>query len=409
MTLQTSPTMPMTSVQERITNRAFVHMISMIHLANYSRETKPGDPKVGGHPASCASSMHILSALHLDVRQPQDYVCCKPHASPTDHALHLALGLFRHNKKVDAFASTQRDGWFTREEAELAMGTLRKFPTPELPYVFQSYHAASDPDNFHFLPSGTVGIPPVCSEPIKRPNVLLICIDDLRPELGCYGVPEVQSPQLDAFAETALRFDRHYVQFPTCGASRYSFLTGRRPSQPAHYGNGAFATLHELSEGEEPVATLPAVFHQAGYRTVGLGKISHSHDGRMRSGKDELPDAWDALPTDAGPWGEARHLLHGYANGVPRVAGKSPITESEDVPDDGYPDARLASQAIEELRVLASGEAPFFLAVGFFKPHLPFAAPRSYWDLYDPNNLPRSTQPDIPEDLPSINGLGPEW
>ncbi len=163
MTLQTSPTMPMTSVQERITNRAFVHMISMIHLANYSRETKPGDPKVGGHPASCASSMHILSALHLDVRQPQDYVCCKPHASPTDHALHLALGLFRHNKKVDAFASTQRDGWFTREEAELAMGTLRKFPTPELPYVFQSYHAASDPDNFHFLPSGTVGIPPVCS------------------------------------------------------------------------------------------------------------------------------------------------------------------------------------------------------------------------------------------------------
>lgn len=138
-------------------------MVSMIHLANYERETRPGDPKVGGHPASCASSMHILSALHLDVRNPQDYVCCKPHASPTDHSLHHAMGLFRHNAKVDAFAESTREGWFTQEESELAMTTLRKFPTEDSPYVFQSYHAASDPDNFHFLPSGTVGIPPVCS------------------------------------------------------------------------------------------------------------------------------------------------------------------------------------------------------------------------------------------------------
>lgn len=151
------------SLQERITNRAFVHMVSIIHLANYARETQPGDPKVGGHPASCASSMHILSALHLDVRQPQDYVCCKPHASPTDHALHYALGLFRHNEKVDAFADEQKEGWFSADEAELTMTTLRKFPTREIPHVFQSYHAASDPDNWHFLPSGTVGIPPVCS------------------------------------------------------------------------------------------------------------------------------------------------------------------------------------------------------------------------------------------------------
>lgn len=163
MTLQSTPTMTQSPVQDRITKRAFVHMVTMIHLANNAREKRPGDPKVGGHPASCASSMHILAALHLDVRNPQDYVCCKPHASPTDHALHHALGLFRHNAKVDAFASEQKEGWFTTEEAELAMTTLRKFPTEESPYVFQSYHAASDPDNFNFLPSGTVGIPPVCS------------------------------------------------------------------------------------------------------------------------------------------------------------------------------------------------------------------------------------------------------
>jgi len=152
-----------TSVQDRITHRAFAQMVCMIHLANYERETKPGDPKVGGHPASCASSMHLLAALHLDVRNPQDYVCCKPHASPTDHALHHQLGLFRHSPKVDAFAPEPREGWFTAEESELAMTTLRQFPRPDSPWVFQSYHAASDPDHWHFLPSGTVGIPPVCS------------------------------------------------------------------------------------------------------------------------------------------------------------------------------------------------------------------------------------------------------
>jgi len=163
MTLQETPPMTSTATQERITRRAFAHMVSMIHLANYGRAPRQGDPKVGGHPASCASSMHILAALHLDVREPQDYVCCKPHASPVDHALHHQLGLFKHDAKVDAFAPTQGDGWFTPEESEVAMGTLRAFPTPEAPHVFQSYHAASDADHWHFLPSGTVGIPPVCS------------------------------------------------------------------------------------------------------------------------------------------------------------------------------------------------------------------------------------------------------
>ncbi|MFT4538861.1 MAG: pyruvate dehydrogenase E1 component [Planctomycetota bacterium] len=158
-----SPITAASSVQERITHRAFVQAMTMIHLANDRKEKRPGDPKVGGHPASCASSMHLLAALHLEVREPEDFVCCKPHASPVDHALHHVLGLFKHNAKVDAFAAEQQEGWFTDEEAERAMSTLRKFPTDETPHVFQSYHAASDPDNDHFLPSGTVGIPPVCS------------------------------------------------------------------------------------------------------------------------------------------------------------------------------------------------------------------------------------------------------
>ncbi len=163
MTASTLPDAATLALQERIANRAFVHMVSMIHLANYGRSPMPGDPKVGGHPASCASALHLLAALHLEVREPQDYICCKPHASPVDHSLQYALGLFRHDKKVDAFAESTSNDWFTPEQAELAMSTLRKFPTPDSPYVFQSYHAASDPDYWHFLPSGTVGIPPVCS------------------------------------------------------------------------------------------------------------------------------------------------------------------------------------------------------------------------------------------------------
>jgi pyruvate dehydrogenase E1 component len=139
-------------VLERITARAFAHMVAMIHQANH-RPAEKTDPKVGGHPASCASSLDFLAALHLVVREPGDFVCCKPHASPADHALHHALGLFRHHA----------DGrWFREEEAEAVMHRLRSFAHDGAP-VFQSYHAEADPDGWRFLPSGSVGIPPVAA------------------------------------------------------------------------------------------------------------------------------------------------------------------------------------------------------------------------------------------------------
>ena len=151
------------SVQERIVARAFSQLVTMIHVANTRESKRPGDPKVGGHPASCASSMHLLAALHLDVREPADFVCCKPHASPVDHALHHLIGLLRHDAKVDAFAPSTSNDWFSDLESEQVMHGLRMFPGEGQPHVFQSYHAASDPDHHNFLPSGTVGIPPVCS------------------------------------------------------------------------------------------------------------------------------------------------------------------------------------------------------------------------------------------------------
>jgi len=140
-------------ILNHVVDRAFAQTMYMIYTANHRPEKAPGDPKVGGHPASCASSMHVLAGLHLAVREPQDFVCCKPHASPVDHALHHLLDLFR-----------REDGsWLNEEESKEAMHGLRRYATPEAPDVFQSYHARSDPDSFHFLPSGSVGIPPVVS------------------------------------------------------------------------------------------------------------------------------------------------------------------------------------------------------------------------------------------------------
>lgn len=239
--------------------------------------------------------------------------------------------------------------------------------------------------------------------PERPPNVLLICIDDLRPELGCYGATPVVSPNLDAFAATSLRFDRHYVQHPTCGASRFAFLLSRTPSEAAHFGNGAFAAL---GEDFDPATSLPGAFRAAGYHTAVLGKVSHSHDGRAADGSQELPGAWDELPTDPGPWGEAKHLLHAYGGGRARIAGKSPISENAYDDDHDYPDAHLADQAVATLGRLEAAGEPFFLAVGFFKPHLPFAAPRKYWELYERGALPLSPYPDPPADLPDVNGWG---
>jgi pyruvate dehydrogenase E1 component len=152
-----SPTATMTSVDSallaRIAERAFAQMVHMIWEANHRPEKEPGDPKIGGHPAACASSLHVLGALHLAVREPDDYVCCKPHAAPMDHAFHHLLRLFG-----------REDGsWLSDDEAKGVMRRLRQFPGEEGELVFQSYHARSDPDSFHFLPSGSVGIPPVVS------------------------------------------------------------------------------------------------------------------------------------------------------------------------------------------------------------------------------------------------------
>jgi iduronate 2-sulfatase len=229
-----------------------------------------------------------------------------------------------------------------------------------------------------------------------RLNVLFIAIDDLRNDLGCLGAVHARTPRLDAFATTARPFSHHYTQVPTCGASRSSLLHGRYPIRRADLGNEAIRATHK----EWAAVSLPGWFRQHGYHTLALGKITHYPGGRTgrlwEEGPEELPGVWDRSWIPTTPWGAALHMMHGYANGVPRTSGKSPPLEAFDGPDDAYPDAWIASDAIRTLRGLAESEKPWFFAVGFFKPHLPFAAPKKWFDLHEPEKIPAPASPNRP-------------
>ncbi len=241
----------------------------------------------------------------------------------------------------------------------------------------------------------------------QKPNILFIAIDDLRPELGCYGNDIIKSPNIDQLASEGVLFSNHFVQVPTCGASRYSLLTGMRPSKRIHLSNKAIE--EEISNKPEQV--LPESFiHQlkrSGYYTVGIGKISHSADGLVYgyeedvSDKKELPYSWSELLFNSGKWRTGWNSFFGYASGENRQSLKRQVKpyEAGEVEDEGYVDGLTAQLAVNKLKELKENDQPFFLGVGFFKPHLPFNAPRKYWDLYDRNEIPTSLNPLIPENI----------
>jgi iduronate 2-sulfatase len=224
--------------------------------------------------------------------------------------------------------------------------------------------------------------PASLADTARRPNVLFIAIDDLRNDLGALGAAHAKTPHLDAFAATARPFSHHYVQVPTCGASRLALLSGKRPTKPIHTSNNG---IRDTSSGWAE-RSLPGMFKQAGYRTLALGKIGHYPGGltgeNWNHPPEELPGVWDRHWIPDGPWEHAASIMHGYANGVPRIRGKSPAIEAFDGPDESYPDALVARDAISTLAELAKSDGPWLFAVGFFKPHLPFAAPKKYFDLH---------------------------
>lgn len=222
-----------------------------------------------------------------------------------------------------------------------------------------------------------------------RPNVLLILVDDLRPELGSFGAPHVVSPSIDRLASEGVAFDRAYVQAPVCGASRASLLTGIRPTRRR------FVSFDTRVEVDAPGATtLPALLTAAGYTAVANGKVLHWENDDVASWSEP---PWRSRPGN----GDQRVYLTAESRAIEASAGRGPAYEAADVDDTAYPDGQLAEKSIADLRRLAAGDQPFLLAVGFWKPHLPFNAPRRYWDLYDRESIPGPRAPGRPAGAPA--------
>ena len=223
-----------------------------------------------------------------------------------------------------------------------------------------------------------------------RPNVLLVIVDDLRPELGCYGAAGASTPHLDRFAETAVLFSHAYCQVPTCGASRASLFTGLRPTRDR------FRNYLTRVEEDAPAALpLHAAFQSAGFRTASLGKVLH-HKNDAAAGWTDPP--WrPRAPTYARPESLAAKAAAVAAGGR---AKRGPPTEAADVPDDFYADGKIAAEAARRLRRYGETGEPFFLAVGFLKPHLPFVAPQKYWDRHPAAAIPAPLNPEPPAGVP---------
>jgi iduronate 2-sulfatase len=245
--------------------------------------------------------------------------------------------------------------------------------------------------------------------PGAKPNILFIAADDLRPELGCYGVTQVKTPNIDRLASRGVVFTRAYCQQPLCNATRASLLSGLRPDSTGVFHNGT-----HFREKNPDVITLPQHFKNNGYVTMTIGKIFHlgkedpiSWTETLKPttlGKPYLPKPAGGyqLPENRKLWLQRAEAARKEGLSGEQLGGRlnGPATECADVPDQAYADGVTADTAILALR--EHKNQPFFLAVGFLKPHLSFVAPKKYWDMYDPAKLQLARNPFPPKDCPPI-------
>lgn len=220
----------------------------------------------------------------------------------------------------------------------------------------------------------------------EAPNVLFIAIDDLRPALGCYGDPLAQSPNIDRLASEGRLFQGAYAQQAVCGPSRASLMTGRVPDAIRVWHN-----RHLFRDTLPDAVTLPQLFKQHGYHTVSIGKTFSGNP------KEEDPASWSEPFVLRGEGWET------YADPESvRGSGKGLPYEAADVPDEGYIEGKMTRMAVERLAQFKQAQQPFFLAVGYFKPHLPFNAPKRYWDMYDPAQFALQDQAEEVDGAPKL-------
>lgn len=238
----------------------------------------------------------------------------------------------------------------------------------------------------------------VCQLPAASPkkNVLIFFIDDLRPELGCYGMDQIKSPSIDRLASEGILFERAYCQQALCAPSRISMMTGQYPDN-----TGISDLFTPLRRSNREAVSLPSHFSERGYVTASFGKVYH-HRIDDRDHWSELPEYTKDKYADPETLEAIRkRVAEAKKKELPiedqRIAGKGPATEVGPDDDEAYCDGMVAKQAVASLR--RNKDKPFFMCVGFTKPHLPFAAPKRYWDLYERADFSVPSR-SLPEGIP---------
>tara|TARA_R100000027_G_scaffold50104_1_gene38704 strand:+ start:11449 stop:13005 length:1557 start_codon:yes stop_codon:yes gene_type:complete len=254
-----------------------------------------------------------------------------------------------------------------------------------------------------------------------RPNVLFISVDDLKPVLSSYGDPIAKTPNFDRLAEMGVTFTNAHAQQAVCGPSRASLLTGLRPDRTQVWDLST-----KIRSVNPEVITLPQYFKDNGYETLGIGKI---FDARSVQGPaEDDPISWSRpYLQDPGNPDEALGYINpqivsevrqifpdppaSYGEELARrkaIGGVPAFEGTYDVPDEGYGDGRIAAIAAGLIEELSATDQPFFLGVGFNKPHLPFNAPKKYWDLYSASDFELAKISSLPEGAPSYH-FQPSW
>ncbi|MCA9067367.1 MAG: sulfatase, partial [Planctomycetaceae bacterium] len=235
-----------------------------------------------------------------------------------------------------------------------------------------------------------------------KPNILFIAVDDLRPELGCYGSEIAVTPHLDALAKGGLLFNRAYCQQAICRPSRASLMTGTRPETTGLFHN--YVSLREL---QPEILTLPQHLIAHGYETAYVGKIFHPGDTDEKNSWNREPVKWiKGIKQPQGAYvlpeniklrnQNFKEMFAKYGEAAKQGLASGPAFEKADVPDHAYPDGYNTLLAIATMKDMVKNGKPFFLGMGYKLPHLNWCAPAKYWDLYDPQKIPLSTDNDAP-------------
>ncbi|HJN12312.1 MAG TPA: sulfatase-like hydrolase/transferase [Pirellulaceae bacterium] len=241
----------------------------------------------------------------------------------------------------------------------------------------------------------------------ERPNVLLILVDDLKPALGCYGDTVAKTPNLDGLAASGMRFDMAYCNQAVCAPSRFTLMLGSHSTSTGLYGLGS--PLRQLVPN---AVTMSQYFAKHGYRTESLGKVFHIGHGNhgdpdsfsVPHFKEKVIEYADPASKPGGKLTREEAMFQNVKappegmNSLPRGAA----FEHPDVADDAYADGRVAAETIRRLRAAKDRDQPFFIVAGFARPHLPFSAPKKYWDLYDPGAFEFASNPELPAGSPKV-------